>query len=259
MYDDFSKDIDRSFFKGYSNKTLSPKELLGQRNLSLAPMRRSIRQSNPQPVPQPTPSPYSRMPLQVGLDISYTRNEGDVISKLKPYGYTYDTALSTKENKVFYNPFDNKVVMSVSGTDPFNRRDVGTDLYLAFGGQEGLQKTDRYKEAESVMKKVRGKYKGQKKTLIGHSLGSAIINTLANDDEIVKGFGTGSGFFPTKRKGEGYRTFYDPFSFTSSDTIIAPYKPEKKDNLRASQVVDFPQGLLPSHSFQNLKNKNIFV
>lgn len=258
MYDTLNRGTRQKIYEGYKGSgTLRPSELLGQRNIR-NPFG-NIERSNPAPTPPPTPSPNLRMPLQVGLELSYAKDESYVINKLRPYGYTYDAGLSTRENKVFYSPFDNKVVMSVAGTDPFNRRDIGTDIYLAFGGQEALKKTNRYKEAESVLRNVRKKYKGQKKTLIAHSLGSAIINTLANEDENVKGFGTGSGFIPTKRKGEGYRTFYDPFSFTSSDTIIAPYKPEKKGNLRGRQVVDYPSGILPSHSYENLKNKNIFV
>jgi len=266
MYDTLNRGTRQKIYQGYKGGgTLRPSELLGQRNLrnQFANMERPNIKSEttptPPPTPQPTPSPYSRMPLQVGLDVSYARDEGEIIRKLAPYGYSYDTSLSTKENKVLYSPFDDKVVMTVAGTDPFNRRDLGTDAYLAFRGQEGLKQTDRYKEAKSVLSKVREKYKGKKKTLIAHSLGSSIINTLANEEENVKGFGTGSGIFPIKRKGEGYRTFYDPFSFTSSDTIIAPYKPEKKGNLRGNQVVDYPSGIFPSHSYQNLKNKNIFV
>jgi hypothetical protein len=65
--------------------------------------------------------------------------------------------------------------------------------------------------------------------------------------------------FEAKKKGEAFRTYYDPFSFTSSDTIIEAYTPTKKGNLRASQKVDYPRGIFPSHSFDNLKNKNVFV
>jgi len=293
MYDTLNRGTRQKIYQGYKGGgTLRPSELLGQRNLrnQFANMERPNIKSEttptPPPTPQPTPSPYSRMPLQVGLDVSYARDEGEIIRKLAPYGYSYDTSLSTKENKVLYSPFDDKVVMTVAGTDPFNRRDLGTDAYLAFRGQSGLKQTDRYKEAKSVLSKVREKYKGKKKTLIAHSLGSSIINTLANEEENVKGFGTGSGIFGTTRqsdlikprikkgnlrgsqdivkktdnkKTENYRTFFDPFSFTSSDTIIAPYKPEKKGNLRGNQVVDYPSGIFPSHSYQNLKNKNIFV
>jgi hypothetical protein len=295
MYDTLNRDTRyRIYGDSFRYKTLTPSELIGQRNTQIQasnkqpprehPKNESVSEQTSVPSSVPTPSPYQRMPLQVGLDVSYAQDEDVVMNKLEPYGYTYDKELSTKENKVFYNPNERNVVMSVAGTDMFNIRDLGTDAYLGLLGQSGLKQTNRYKEAEDVMTKVRGKYKGAKKTLIGHSLGSAIINTLANEDEYVKGFGTGSGIFKTKRqsdevkpkgkkgnlrgvqpimkkndKTEVYRTAFDPYSYTSSDVVIAEYKPKKRGNLRSSQTVDYPKGFPPSHSYQHLKNKNIFV
>jgi hypothetical protein len=200
-------------------------------------------------------NPFPELPLEEGLDVSYSPLE-KTQKKLDPYGYKLDTELSTKENKVFYNPYSNKVVYSVAGTNPYSARDLGTDAYLAFLGQAGLKGTNRYKEAEATLEKVRGKYKKAKKTLIGHSLGSQIINTLDKKaNEQVKGFGTGSGIFSAPQTGEFYRTFYDPFSFTSKDKLIPSYIPEKKGNLRGKQKVDYPQGIFPSHSYSNLRSQ----
>ena len=230
--------------KKFSGSTLSPAELLSQSNVNYADE-------------EVEPSPYNMynydVPLEEALNASYGVND------LSQYGYLNDPFLSNKENRVFYNPAENKVITTVAGTNMLSPRDIGTDLYLAFMGQSGLKMTDRYKEAESVIKNVRKKYPKAKRSLVGHSLGSAIINTAAEAGENVKGFATGSGLFPSKNVGTSFRTFYDPLSYTSSDTIIEEYKPKKKGNLRGKQKVDYPQGVFPSHSYQNLRNKNIYV
>jgi hypothetical protein len=235
----------QKILRGYvgGQNTLSSTGLLSQSNIEKKQLR----------------NPFPELPLEEGLDISYSPLE-KTQKKLDPYGYKLDTDLSTKENKVFYNPYNNRVVYSVAGTNPYSARDLGTDAYLAFLGQSGLKATNRYKEAEATLEKVRDKYKKAKKTLIGHSLGSQIINTFdKRPNENVKGFGTGSGLFSAPQTGEFYRTIYDPFSFTSKDKLIPSYIPEKKGNLRGKEKVDYPQGVFPSHSYENLKGRNVFV
>jgi len=216
-----------------TQKTLTPQGLLSQSNLEKRQPR----------------NPYPNLPLETGLNASYAPN-----ADLSKYGYQTDTALSTSQNKVFYNPSQNKVLYTVAGTNPLSARDIGTDAYLAFLGQAGLRKTNRYKEAKSVLEKAREKYKGSKKVLLAHSLGSSIISDIAKPEEKVYGFGTGSGLFPSQQKGTFYRTAYDPFSYTSYDKVIPTYKPEKSGNLRGKQKVDYPSGIIPSHSYQNLKS-----
>lgn len=197
-------------------------------------------------------SPYPNLPLEEALNISYSPLE-KTQRRLQPYGYKLDTALSTQQNKVFVQPESKKMVFTTSGTNPLSVRDISTDAYLAFLGKAGLQSTTRYKESKAVLEKAREKYKGYKKTLAGHSLGKTIVSNLANPNEQVKGFGSGSGLFP-QGGGESYRTFYDPFSYTSKDTLIPAYIPVKKGNLRGKQKVDYPQGIFPSHSFSNLRS-----
>jgi hypothetical protein len=80
------------------------------------------------------------------------------------------------------------------------------------------------------------------------------VSNLANPNEQVKGFGTGSGIFSQGGVGQTFRTFYDPFSYTSKDTLIPAYIPKKKGNLRGQQKVDYPTGLFPSHSYENLRS-----
>ena len=164
------------------------------------------------------------------------------------------TTLLLLQNKVFVQPESKKVVFTTAGTNPLSARDIATDAYLAFLGRAGLKQTTRYKESKAVLEKTREKYPTYKRTLAGHSLGNQIINTLANPNENVRGFGTGSGIFSEKQQGQSFRTFYDPFSYTSKDTLIPAYVPKKKGNLRGQQKVDYPTGLFPSHSYENLRS-----
>jgi hypothetical protein len=243
MYTQLTNPKREKILRGYvpTQTTLSNQGLLSQSNLEKKQPR----------------NPYPNLPLETGLNASYASVE-KAQQKLQPYGYQVDTGLSTRENKVFYNPSQNKMVFSVAGTNPLSARDIGTDAYLSFLGSAGLKQTNRYKEAKSVLEKAREKYKGSKKVLIGHSLGKSVISNLANPDEQVKGFATGSGLYP-QGGGQSYRTFYDPFSFTSKDTLIPAYKPEKKGNLRSSQKIDYAGGIFPSHSYENLRGMPVFV
>ena len=218
-------------------KTLTPSGLTSFRNTEVRQQR----------------SPYPNLPLEQALNVSYSPLE-KTQRKLDPYGYKLDTALSTAQNKVFIQPQSKKLVFTTAGTNPLSVRDVATDAYLAFLGRAGLQSTSRYKESEAVLKSAREKYPKYKKTLAGHSLASSILSNLAQPNEQVRGFGTGSGIFSQGQVGTGFRTAYDPFSYSSYDKTIPVYIPPKKGNLRASQKVDYPQGIIPSHSYENLRS-----
>jgi len=212
---------------------------------------------NPVPKERTTPrNIYPEIPLQKALDISYQSNLEKTQRELNPYGYKLDPSLSSKETKVFYNPLSNKMVYTVAGTNPFSPRDIGTDLYLAFAGSTGLKQTERYKEAQRILNQAREKYPKAKKVLVGHSLGNTVISELARPEEKVYGFGKGSGIFqPTVAPQEqSYRTFYDLLSFTSGAKTIPAYTPKKSGQLRNQQTIDYPKGILPSHSYQNLKS-----
>jgi len=239
MFTTLSDPRREKIISGYiGNSTLTPTGLLSQSNREVRPVR----------------NPYPELPLEQALNVSYSPL-GRAQEKLTPYGYVLDKQLSTQQNKVFVQPRSKKVLFTVAGTDPTSLRDLTTDAYLAFLGQAGLQSTSRYKEAEQTLAKARQKYSGYKKVLSGHSLGSSIINTLARPDDDVYGFGTGSGLFPQGGVGVGFRTAHDPFSYTSKDKVIPAYIPPKKANLRASQIVNYPSGIFPSHSYENLRSR----
>jgi len=203
-------------------------------------------------------SPYMNLPLEEALNVSYSPLE-KTQRRLDPYGYKLDTALSTQQNKVFVQPQSKKLVFTTAGTNPFSPRDIATDAYLAFLGRAGLTQTSRFKESEAVLAKAREKYPSYKRSLVGHSLGKTIVSNLANPNEQVKGYATGSGLF-SQGGGESYRSYYDILSATSKDKTIPAYIPSKKGNLRGKQKVDYPGGVFHSHSYENLKSiPTIFV
>jgi hypothetical protein len=70
--------------------------------------------------------------------------------------YEYDKKLSNRNEQLYYNKNNNKMLFNVNGTNPFSPRDIMTDVYLAFGG---LKLTNRYKEAEQTLKNTRNKYR----------------------------------------------------------------------------------------------------
>lgn len=218
-------------------KTLTPSGLTSFRNTETRQQR----------------SPYPNLPLEEALNVSYSPLE-KTQRRLDPYGYKLDTALSTEQNKVFIQPQSKKLVFTTAGTNPLSVRDVATDAYLAFLGRAGLTQTSRYKESEAILKAAREKYPKYKRSLVGHSLGSSVVSNLAQPNEIVRGFGTGSGIFSQGNVGTGYRTSYDPFSYSSYDKTIPAYIPPKKGNLRGKQKVDYPGGIIPAHSYENLRS-----
>ena len=71
-----------------------------------------------------------------------------IINKKWKKGYQFDSMLSNKNEKVYYNPTDNKLLVSVAGTDKFSPKDIITDAYLASGK---LQNTSRYQHAHNTI------------------------------------------------------------------------------------------------------------
>ena len=78
-------------------------------------------------------------------------------------GYTLDTSLSSKKNKVYVNP-EGKVVVANAGTSSLS--DWKNNPSIAFGS---YKKTDRYKQAEKTQKKAIEKYGLSNITNVGHS------------------------------------------------------------------------------------------
>jgi hypothetical protein len=101
-------------------------------------------------------------------------------------GYVIDKKLSTGNEQVYYNPQNKDLLVNVTGTHNFS--DIGTDVYLAFGG---LKKTNRYKEADKVLQKAKAKYDENKVIVTGDSLGGSIAQGISKNTDKVYTYNAG--------------------------------------------------------------------
>jgi len=101
-------------------------------------------------------------------------------------GYVIDKKLSTGNEQVYYNAKNKDLLVNVTGTHNFS--DIGSDVYLAFGG---LKKTNRYKEAEKVLKKAKDKYDESKVIVTGDSLGGSIAQGIGKKTDKVYTYNAG--------------------------------------------------------------------
>jgi len=94
-----------------------------------------------------------------------------------------NAAYSTRDVAVFVNYLTKEVVVSVRGTDFKNKGrwdDLGDDVLLGTGFQRN---TDRYRQAISVIKQIRGdpNLEGFNPIITGHSLGGITAEDVGND------------------------------------------------------------------------------
>ena len=117
--------------------------------------------------------------LKKVLKLSYDDNINNQQS-IKKNGYNFDSKLSNKNEKVYYNPNQNKLLVSVAGTHNF--KDVLTDAYL---GADKLKDTTRYKQAHKTIREAKNKYNVESATLAGHSLGGSIVSYAGSKNDTI--------------------------------------------------------------------------
>jgi hypothetical protein len=111
--------------------------------------------------------------LKKFIDASYKKKRE--VSNID--GYVLDNELSTRRNKVYYNPETKKVKHVIAGTD--NSKDWLNNLLIPLG----LHKyTNRYKKSEATHKKTNEKYGKENVDLITHSQSGNIAENLAKKD-----------------------------------------------------------------------------
>ena len=159
--------------------------------------------------------------------------------------YVKDKELSNDNEQVYYNKKKKKLLYSVSGTH--NLKDWGTDLYLGLGH---LKDTNRYKEADEVLKKAKEKYHPRKTVGVGHSLGGSIVGYLPVDKSTTLDKGA-TLFQPTQQNEKAYRTKGDVVSMFGTGI-----KTLKNPNIKTGIL---PIDALKSHNVENIKRSNIFV
>ena len=180
---------------------------------------------------------------------------GDKKSKnnLEKQGYNMDSKLSNKNQQVWYNPNDKKLMVNVAGTH--NLSDWGTDLYLAFGH---LKDTSRYKQAKNTLTQAKEKYKPTKTTVTGHSLGSSIGSYIADKNDMFYGL---DGGYTIGQKTRSYGGNHKEFR-TSGD--IVSLLGSNNTHMKTLPNTNNASGLLPidslrAHNVDNIKNEKIFL
>jgi len=90
-------------------------------------------------------------------------------------GYTLDEDLSTKRNKVYYDPNTGKAVHTIAGTDTL--KDWSNNALIPLGLH---QYSNRHKNSEKIQKKANEKYGKSNVDLVTHSQSGHIAENLAN-------------------------------------------------------------------------------
>ena len=193
--------------------------------------------------------------LYTALKASYADTATQKTS-LGKYGYQRDDDLSNHNQQVYYNPIQHKILYDIAGTH--NLSDVGTDLYLAAGH---LKDTNRYKEADSTLKKAKSKYGVSEATVTGHSLGGSIAGYVANkQDKVItldKGATIGQ---PIRSNEKAYRTSGDAVSVLNAGSRGMITLPNPNKSIRTGNaILDIAGNILNAHNVSNIKNSSIFV
>ena len=187
------------------------------------------------------------------LKQSYEPLNNSSLKKFEDLGYQLDTSLSNKNNKVFYNQAQNKLIFIVKGTNPTSAQDVYTDVALSFGR---LKNTDRYKDSDKRLKQAKQKYGVSSALVVGHSLGAIISKYIAGSSDKVVQYNSASVIGEKPRDNvTSYRTSGDLVSLLNKNTSITLDK--EKTNI--SDAFGSVGRALSSHDLNQIKNVDIPV
>jgi predicted esterase YcpF (UPF0227 family) len=114
-----------------------------------------------------------------------TEGRAAKLAKYKMTDWVQDTALSTPDVAVLYNPKTKEMVSAITGSRFTSRkhalRDIKSDIGIA-AGVDRLGK--RTSEVKAVVKKAKSKYKDYDATLTGHSLGGRTAQNISKSTGI---------------------------------------------------------------------------
>jgi hypothetical protein len=192
----------------------------------------------------------TQVSLYDALQSSYGDKQSQ--SKLANAGYKYDSMLSNHNQQVWYNPNEKKLLYNVAGTH--NLSDVGTDAYLAFGG---LKSTNRYKEADNILRQAKQKYNPANTTVTGHSLGSTIANQIASKGAGDQVYALDGGF----TIGQNISNNKNFHNFRTAGDLVSIMSQNKNNigNITTLRNNNWFKDPLTAHHVENIKNENIFV
>jgi hypothetical protein len=164
--------------------------------------------------------------LATALKSTYkTKKESE--KTFNDYGYAFDKQLSNQSDRVYFNPYDNKLLITYRGTTNLIN-DIPADLSILTGKYDAKRFTNAQKQYEAVKQKY---YKTDDITLAGHSLGGSIASRVGHTDPnskvITYNKGSGSLFEKKKDNETHYREKGDLISIlnsSNSQTLGNSYK-----------------------------------
>jgi hypothetical protein len=184
--------------------------------------------------------------LGTALKSTYkTKKESEKI--FNDYGYAFDSELSNQSDRVYFNPYDNKLLITYRGTTNL-LNDIPADLSILTGKFDAERFTGAQKQYEAVKQKY---YQTPDITLTGHSLGGTIASRIGHNDP--------NNQVITYNKGSG--SLFDSFR----------HKPENEHNYRQagdlisvldmgnSKTLGFLQNPLSAHNTNNLIDQRIVI
>ena len=130
-------------------------------------------------------------------------------------GYILDPTLSTKRDKIYYDPNTGKAVHTIAGTD--SALDWTNNALIPLGLHEY---TNRYKNSERIQKEANNKYGINNVDLVSHSQSGNIAENLANKN-LVGGLNTtlNPAIIGNHNKDiTVYKSIIDPVSFLTNTT-----------------------------------------
>ena len=164
---------------------------------------------------------------------------------LKHHGYNYDSRLSNDNHQVYYNPNEEKLIFSVTGTH--KPSDWLTNAYLGVGK---LKDTTRYQESEKALKEAKQHYNPKSVSITGHSQGGTTASYIAQPSDNVFTLDKGTTINQGYRNNEkAYRTNNDVVSVLgvlNKNMVTLGNKNLFKDPLNA-------------HNVDNIKDEEIYV
>lgn len=164
---------------------------------------------------------------------------------LKHYGYNYDSRFSNDNHQVYYNPNEEKLIFSVTGTH--KPSDWITNAYLGVGK---LKDTTRYQESDKALKEAKAHYNPKNVSITGHSQSGATASYIANPEDNVytldKASTIGQSYRPNEK---AYRTSGDAVSVLG---VL-------NKNMKTLGNNNFFKDPLNAHNVDNIKDEEIYV
>ena len=145
------------------------------------------------------------------LDSSYESLDKAKL-RMSKFGYKLDSSLSTEENKVFVDEFNNATITHRGSTGYFWDKDWKNNAKIAFGF--GIKNNERYDRVVKITNQAEKKY--GKTTAIGHSQGGYYAEKAPNKGKTItfnKAAGINDLFISLPANQTDYRNRGDAISF----------------------------------------------